>query len=389
MAISEETFYNLLGEEINRTNLVNEMINFYKLKLQAGETKITDFNEGSEIRNLLETIAVNHYQIMENENELTQIGFIATSYGEWLDLHGQNPFINLPREEGEEATGYVTFSIPEAASTEITLPDSTIIVSTETGLEYATDSTGIIGVGETSCTVPVTCLTVGMDGNVPVGDLITIDDDYIDINGLTVTNTEPITGGLDYEEDEEYSARLLSYVRQDDFGSQSYYQRLAGEINGVHDIVLVNYTGYTKQVLVNGDVKPTPDTVLAEVTEAFTEPENIVIGHTFKIDKPSYYTLDLEVDAVVSNVYEDDVIEDTIRAYIDGGNYEMLEFDGFYIGDDLLVSKLTDTLLLLDDIESVTFSSDSTPLEDIVIPANTVLKIGTITITQTQSGETS
>ena len=79
MAIEEESFYNIVGEEINRTNLVQQMINYYALKLEVGETRITDFNEGSEIRNLLESIAVDLYYLMEDQNELSKIAFPDTA----------------------------------------------------------------------------------------------------------------------------------------------------------------------------------------------------------------------------------------------------------------------------------------------------------------------
>ena len=54
MAIADESFYNILGEEISRENILEQMINFYALKLEVGESKVTAFNEGAEIRNLLE-----------------------------------------------------------------------------------------------------------------------------------------------------------------------------------------------------------------------------------------------------------------------------------------------------------------------------------------------
>ena len=47
MALEEVTFINMVGDEVNLTNLVSQMIDFYNQKLEVGETKITDFNEGS------------------------------------------------------------------------------------------------------------------------------------------------------------------------------------------------------------------------------------------------------------------------------------------------------------------------------------------------------
>ena len=80
-SLNDESFYNILGEEISRNGLVQQMINFYGLLLEVGETRITDFNEGSEIRNFLETIAVDHYVILEDQNEHAKITFIDTAYG--------------------------------------------------------------------------------------------------------------------------------------------------------------------------------------------------------------------------------------------------------------------------------------------------------------------
>ena len=93
MAIEEEVFINSMGEEVSITNLVNEMINYYALKVGAGESKVTDFNEGSEIRNLLESFAVDLYVLLLNQEQLTQICFVETAEGEWLGKHGANPFV--------------------------------------------------------------------------------------------------------------------------------------------------------------------------------------------------------------------------------------------------------------------------------------------------------
>ena len=91
LPITDESFYNIVGNEISRTILVQQMIDYYNEKLEIGETRVTDFNEGSEIRNLLESIAVDLYTLMEDQYELSKIAFITTSDGEWLDLHVANP----------------------------------------------------------------------------------------------------------------------------------------------------------------------------------------------------------------------------------------------------------------------------------------------------------
>ena len=393
MAIEEETFYNVIGEEINRTNIVNQMIGFYNLLLEVGETKITDFNEGSEIRNLLESVAVLGYYTMEDQNELSKIAFPDTAEGEWLDKHGANPFIKIERDTGSEATGFVVFAIPNASTDDIVIPEETIVVSTESGLEYATDSEVIIAAGETEVTASVTCLTEGVDGNCSENTVTLIDDDYIDISELTVNNTEAFSGGTDYEEDDEYRERLLAFVRQPDFGSLPYYQELGDNIEGVHDVLLVD-TGetteigrpYTKKILVNGDTKPVTNELLITVLETFTDPNNKVIDHTFIVDAPEYVSLSLTVNLNVINELVESEIAGVVQAVFDGGApVDSMEFDGLCIGETLFKNNLISALELFDGVESVTIIDDDTleELTDISVEPNEVLQLTGLTIHQT------
>ena len=126
-AVNDVSFYNILGKEISREQLVQQMVDYYAEKLEVGETRVTDFNEGSEIRNLLEAFAVDIYSLMEDQYELSKIAFINTAYGEWLDLHGENPLINCPRNTGTESTGIVTFTIPEVMTGDFVIPEGTIV----------------------------------------------------------------------------------------------------------------------------------------------------------------------------------------------------------------------------------------------------------------------
>lgn len=384
MPVEEDVFYDINGYEVSRTNLVQQMIDYYNSKLELGETKITDFNEGSEIRNLLEAIAVDVYNLMEDQQDLTTIAFVNTAWGEWLDMHGANPFINLPRETGTESTGYVTFSIPAVVTSDVVIPEGTVVVSADTGLDYVTDSEVIIPVGETSILCSVTCMTVGEDGNAEADTITLIEDDYINVPGLSVNNDEVFTGGTDFEEDDDYRERLLSYLQRDDFGSVGYYENLGNNVDGVHDVHLVDATGYTKKVLVNGDTKPTPDTVLADVLEEFTIPANLVLGHTFTVDKPDYVTVDLTLNITVPEEYDEDMITGLVTEFFDGGSSSLNgpEFDGLMIGEPLLKNSFYAAIEML-DVSSVECLYNNTELSEITVDEDEVLKLGTLTINQT------
>ena len=230
LAIDDVSFTNIRGEEISRSNLVEEVIKFYDLKVQEGETRVTDFNEGSEIRNLIESFVVDIYHLMEMETDILRNCFIDTATGNWLDKIGLHPFVQLPRETGSASIGSVTFTLPSALTSEVIIPSNTILVG-DNDLYYATDSDCIINIGDLSNTVNITCSTVGKDGNTESNTITTIDDSFINEYLVTVTNPNSTVNGVDYEDDEVYRERLLNYVRRDDFGSIGYYKDLAEKVN--------------------------------------------------------------------------------------------------------------------------------------------------------------
>lgn len=383
MALTEVSFYNTNGDEINISNIVSQMVNYYDLKLSVGETRVTDFQEGSEIRNLLEAFAVAVYALLEEQHEATRIAFIQSSYGLWLDRIGELPFINLPRVEGAYATGEVTFTLADAQSSEYTVPADTIVACSDSGLEFVTTTDCIISVGETSGVAAVECLTTGVDGNVLSGSVDTV------VGGselVSVTNSDGFNGGADLEDDEEYRERLLENVQADGFGTQGYYLSLCESIEGVHDVLLVDATGYTKKVLVNGDTKPTSNAVLLDVLTVLSDNDNHVLGHTFTVDKPSYSSgHTLAVTLSVSAEVSDDDLEAVLSALFDGGSVFQLDFDGCNINDTLSKQDIVDALLVFDEVLEVTSITESgNEITTLTPGSNDVLSLTSVSFTQNE-----
>ena len=387
-SLNDESFYNILGEEISRNGLVQQMINFYGLLLEVGETRITDFNEGSEIRNYLETIAVDHYVILEDQNEHAKITFIDTAYGEWLDKHGQHPAIRLERNQGNEAVGEVTFTIPSVSTEQTIIPEGTLLASTETGLQFSTDYDAVIEIGDLNVDVQCTCMSVGEDGNVVSGSIDLIDDDFIDVHGITVTNTDAFTGGVDYEEDEAYRARLLEYVRREDFGSLPYYINLAETVPGVHDVKLVDEVGVSKKILVNGDVKETSDTLLVDVLTRFSDTRNLGINHTFNVAKPTFVKYSLEVTVDVDAELPSGTFEDLLVKYVDGGYSTFdgrIEFNGVRIGQSITKDEFVNALKIIGNVADATITiknASSTSVDICSVEADEVVEITDVSVTQ-------
>jgi len=388
MALDYVSFINILGEEVSVENLVNQMIDIFYQKHEIGETKITDFNEGSEIRNILEAISVLAFNVLEDENEAGKLPFITTSEGTYLDRIGENPFINLPRIEGSPSEGNVTFSLGFEQDTDYTIPVETV-VETEEGLMFRTNDVCIIEAGETSASVGAVCMTSGYDGNVASGMITVIADDTIDSELVSVTNEEEFYNGTDYEEDEDYRLRLLGNTKQEGFGSIPYYTALGESVDGVHDVALVNASGYTKKVLVNSYSKPCPDDIFLEVLAKYTDTNNIVLNHNFTADKASLYPnstgLALTITLSVLSELSTTDLTNFVTKMVYGGNFNQIEFEGLGIGEDLTKQLFVNNFALLDDVvevSSVVITGQSSEFDSTSVSNSEVVKLGTLTFVQ-------
>lgn len=382
MAVEEITFYDINGEEINITNLVDQMIDYYEQKLELEETKITDFNEGSEIRGLLEAYAVLAFNKIEAEYEAGQLPFISTSYGAYLDKIGENPFINLPRIVGSVSQGEATFTLSEVQENDITIPAGTLLTDVN-DLDYVTEYDSTIYAGDTSTIVVVSCLTEGYEGNIQVGELTTISDPDIDTDLLSVTNNISFINGASDEGDEEYRIRLLEHVQMEGFGSLPYYENLACSIGGVHDVKFIAQTGYTRKVLVNGYVKNTPNSVLTEVLAELSDESNHSLDHTFLVGLPGYNNIDLTFNMSVSSEYTSAYLTEFLNAVVNGGGFEQMEFAGLNIGEQLTADLLINSLMLLGNINEVEILAGGSEFTSTSYGETAVAKLRTLTFNQT------
>lgn len=385
MALDEVTFYNTNGDEISISNIVNQMINYYLDKREIGETQITDFNEGSEIRNLLEAFAVGIYALLEEQHEATRIAFISTSEGIWLDKIGELPFINLTREIGKEAEGFVRFSIEETSDEDIIIPAETFL-STEDEIEFITDFDCTIYAGETNTTVSASALLEGSDGNVGAGEITIINSSDINTEKISVINDDMFINGTDNEDDELYRARLLANVQSDGFGTVGWYRKICESVKGVHDVKFVSTNNYTRKCLVNGYNKPVEDLVLLNVLSELTDLNNLVLGHSFIVDRPDYTYFDLVITIDTHRIFDTGYLSDLMQIFMNGGNFNSLIFDGVDIGESIPSTLIKSTLLIVEDIINVSSIKMNNIEVDNISPESThhVLKLNNVTFIQNE-----
>lgn len=366
------SFFNIFNELISQESILEDLISYYQELHDEGKTEVTDFNEGSEVRTLLEVLSHLGYNLLEECNNTLKNHFISTAEGEYLDLLGANPNINLTREQGSTANGLVKFSLAnpteEAINTEILIPAGAMVSNDE--CSYETDVDAVIGFGETETYAQVTCTIEGADGNCKANTIVNINE----LNGdfsLNCTNEEAFNNGFDYEEDDEYRARLLEFVRADNFGSRGYYENLLLNIENVHDVkrfgsdldapVIAYYINTNQGSVVD-------DEAYIKAISLLANPENVVLGHEFQLYRPSYVDVNIFVDINSDCGFSEEDLVDIIRTYFAGGNCSNypFSFNGFNMGETVTSDKIVrDIKYLSDNITNLSiYISDDTTLTD-------------------------
>ena len=283
-----DSFYDVKGNEVSKDNIVAEFINNYTGNL-------TDFNEGSEIRNLIEAFAVYAMSLEERLNDNVYIMDVLNADGEYLDLLAGQPGIDMERIPGAEATGRVLFTVRNQLLEELSIPAGTIVTS-DTGLDFETETDNIIPAGELSRECMVRAIDVGVDGNIPAYSIITKEDGYDAVDGFTVSNPEAFKGGLDFEEDNSFRDRIIAKMSMAKFGSKPYYiSMIHSEFPEAHDIFFdtssVSYDAVVTPNTYSGVDAQTSLTM--EVMAFLANDNNVLLGHTFNVVSPVVKTVDV------------------------------------------------------------------------------------------------
>lgn len=153
------------------------------------------------------------------------------AWGEWLDYHAKTR--GLGRIEATYAIGEIT--VKGEIGTEI--PEGSIFstqgTDTEEAVSFQTTAKDIVIQDAEGVTIPVAAQVAGKKGNVPAHTIIITPKT---ISGITVTNKNPISGGIEAETDADLSQRIMEYDKAQDIsfvGNSADYERWAkAEIGG-------------------------------------------------------------------------------------------------------------------------------------------------------------
>ena len=362
-------FYNLNNEYVTPDSIKDTLIGYYQELYANDKTRIDDFTEGSEIMNLIGLMSVLAYNMLYEQNSTLANHFVNTAEDEYLDLIGANPNINLERIQGSNATGFVKFTVAEAALSEIEIPEGTVVSSGDAS--YSTVGDNYISIGETYTYCPVECDVDGTVGNCVIGAITECEDPQ-----FTVTNEEAFIDGAEFEDDEDYRTRLLEYLREPNFGSLGYYEGVLMNYP-VHDILHVDDDDAITYIL---NIIDNETSTYNEILEHFNDANNYVLGHTFDFDLADH----VEVSCTVTvnngcNIPEDD-IKELCAKYFTGGslsNYP-LDLTGFNIGvkttkSDMIafvkevfpdITSISVSSITLNNVSETDFDDVSSSIED-------------------------
>jgi hypothetical protein len=190
---------------------------------------LTDFNEGSAVRSLLEAPARE----------------IASLYNKCianLELYARQMAyaqFGFEQKSGIAASGSLVFSRNAISALSVTIP-SGVSVSTADGIEFITLSEGLIPPGSSdSNAVVASCAQIGAIGNVGAAQINTIDYSIYGVDG--VRNDTAFSGGVDGETGEAYHARFSEFIVGLGGSSVAGIRAAALSVNGVVSVSLVEH----------------------------------------------------------------------------------------------------------------------------------------------------
>ena len=183
--------------------------------------------------------------------------FVETSYGEYLDMLGEQ--FGVTRRAAVAATGEV-----QVTGTS-TIPSGSLFQTTGS---VVFKSTKEVTVTAENNTVPIVCTLPGAQGNTAEGTITQIP---ISIPGISaVTNAEATTGGTDEEDDDTYRERILFKVREPaTSGNCNDYIEWATSVAGVGHVTVIplwNGNGTVKVLVTDTDGNPASADIISAVT---------------------------------------------------------------------------------------------------------------------------
>jgi uncharacterized phage protein gp47/JayE len=265
----------------------------------------------------------------------------------------------VTRKQADKAVGEVTFT-----GTPGTVIGAAVPVSTQAGFVFLTDALATIAAGGT-VTVGVTAAQPGTRGNVSAGSVAVVP---ISVAGVdSITNSQPMAGGADAEDDDSFRERLLLKIRLPSAsGIESDYVRWAREVQGVEDARcagLWDGPGTVKVIIAGAGMQPA-DSETLERCEDYLETvrpigaqitvvsvESVVVNIAATVTLSAGYTLAVVKDAfstAIQAYFKDQAFSTNYLSYAKAGAL-LLSVAGVLDYSGLLLNGAASNVALTDE----------------------------------------
>ena len=296
-----------------------------------------DLREGTIVWTFASCIALMAYQSNVNLIGALERVFIGTSFGDWLDLQGEEN--GIPREAASAATGTVTFTGIDTT----VVPAGTRISTastTDTPAQVYTTNAEVILAGTTEDGA-VTAVTAGADGNAGISTVQLMETQITGI--AAVNNAAAFSGGADEESDDDYRDRLLLLLAgRSSSGNIADYTQWALDVAGVGGVSVVplwNGAGTVKVVLLGDDKKAAAAGV---VTAVDTYIDTLSpIGATVTVVAATEVVIQVAANLTITSGYVEADVQDAVDAALIA-HFADIAFDtsGGTNGNDVKYSKI-------------------------------------------------
>lgn len=351
----------------------DEIMESAKANMIAKQDKLTDFNEGSIIHTILDTVA-----------RLVERAYVAIrqGYNELLALLPYSLF-GFERKEGLYASGTVVFSRNSAIGTNTVIPKGTIVSGG--GYTFVTTVAGQIAADEVnSDEISVTASEVGSGSNIAAGIIDSIDS-VVPADVVKVTNNDVFTGGTDVETDADYEERFKIMINGLS-GTNSYAIRSAAlSVNAVRSVSYQNHKPplndiYNASIYVDdGSGNASADTLDAvrkaiEGDGTEENPGHLAPGINIRVLAPTSVLVDVSMNVLVSNADIEDALTEITRVITEYIN-------GKCIGESVVLSELITKVMALNYVADCTIIS---PVSNVEPSINQICRVGEITLNITE-----
>ncbi|MCC8073166.1 MAG: baseplate J/gp47 family protein [Clostridiales bacterium] len=335
-----------------------------------GTTNVNPSQE-PEIQRALEITASELFALYCRGDYIFNQSYPQTATGEYLDKLGE--LRDCERKHATQSTGTLTFSVSEAAESDIDIDEGTVCsVTDKPFIQFATTEKVTLEAGKLTVTANAQSLGCGEEYNALAN---TINEMVNPPTGISkVTNGYTFTGGSDEETDTAYRNRILTqYTIPMNGINASSFESAVLKLDNISDCYVPNaveagkMTIYilTKNGILDSDLKEKIMSIASICT---------LVGAEVNITQAKRTSFNLTVDVTAETYYSDDYVESEVTSLVK--NICSL----CKIGVSLDLSEIEEEILKLDGITSVRCDSSSAVNKILNCDAGVKLKLSTLTV---------